>query len=206
MQMLFALHLYFCDAFLSTIEIFLSPISWKVLDFQGEKAVLSSRMAAAAASAAASAAPFDDDALRQQVAHLDQALKAEQRRAAEYYAQLTEALSSRGMGGGMSTTATTPSRSPLGPRTGKKSDDVPSRLPGVAGGDVYDPETAVLEGASAAFLPLAGWLRGRGGALALPAAAVGLLDKMTVALYRRPMARVVLMLYLLILHLAVFLF
>ena len=88
---------------------------------------------------------------------------------------------------------------------GKKVDDRPG-LPGAAGGGAYDPESAVLQGASSTFQPLAGWLRGRGGALAVPAAAAGLLDKLTVALYRRPLARIVLLMYVVLLHFAVLLF
>ena len=109
-----------------------------------------------------------------------------------------------------------PFKSPGGP--GKKSDDMPgvggAGLPGApppgGGGGLlgpYDPESAVLQGGSGgSFLPLAGWLRGRGGAaMAVPAAAVGLLDRLTVAMYRRPMVRVVMFVYLVLLHLAAFL-
>ena len=66
----------------------------QVLELQSEKAVASSRAATTAAS------PSELDALRQQLAHLDHALKSEQRRAAEYYAQLTEVMLSSQAGGG----------------------------------------------------------------------------------------------------------
>ena len=176
----------------------------QVLELQSEKAVASSRAATTAAS------PSELDALRQQLAHLDHALKSEQRRAAEYYAQLTEVMLSSqagGGGGGPSSQSgmgmmMSPARSP---GMGKKVDDRPG-LPGAAGSGAYDPESAVLQGASSTFQPLAGWLRGRGGALAVPAAAAGLLDKLTVALYRRPLARIVLLMYVVLLHFAVLLF
>ena len=142
-----------------------------------------------------------------QVAALESALKAEQHRAADYYSQLAQAsMSSRSVGA----STMSPFKSPGGP--GKKSDDMPGAggLPGAPSGSglgAYDPESAVLQGASGGtFLPLAGRLRGRGGVLAAPAAAIGLLDRLTVAMYRRPMVRVVVFLYLIFLHLAAFVF
>jgi hypothetical protein len=182
----------------------------QVLEMQSEKAVLSSRAASAAAS------PSEVDALRMQVTQLEAAVKGEQRRAAEYYAQLVDTMaaknmpapsgypgSSRGVYPGSA--ATTPAGSPemmgVYPGAGKKQDD---SLPGTSSGfRVYDPESAVLQGASTTFQPLAGWMRGRGRVLEAMASTAGLLDMMTVALYRRPGTRVVLFAYFVLLHLAV---
>ncbi|GAX72912.1 hypothetical protein CEUSTIGMA_g367.t1 [Chlamydomonas eustigma] len=176
----------------------------QVLELQSEKAVLSSRAANAAVS------PSEVDAFRMQVTQLEAALKGEQRRAAEYYAQLVDAMAARNMPAPpRSVNPASVVASPMGspgmmgayPGAGKKQDD---GLPGASSGfRVYDPESAVLQGASTTFQPLAGWMRGRGRALGVMASAAGLLDMMTVALYRRPGARVVLFVYFVLLHAAV---
>jgi hypothetical protein len=86
----------------------------------------------------------------------------------------------------------------------KKTDD--GALPSGAGGG-YDPESAMLQGASTTFQPLAGLLRGRGGApMAVLAVPAGLLDKLTVAMYRRPVARAALAMYFIVVHVMALLF
>ena len=66
---------------------------------------------------------------------------------------------------------------------------------------VYDPESAMLHGGAATFQPMAGMVRGRLGAFAVLPFAL-LLDKVTVALYNRPLYRLLYALYFVALHVA----
>ena len=60
----------------------------------------------------------------------------------------------------------------------------------------------MLQGAAATFQPLGGRLRGRRGAAGVLASVAGVLDKTSVALYRRPTARLVTAMYVVLLHVA----
>ncbi|GAX83718.1 hypothetical protein CEUSTIGMA_g11143.t1 [Chlamydomonas eustigma] len=174
------------------------------------------------------------DAMSLKVLRLEEALKEEQQRSAEYYTQLMEAAKYGSMeaakyahgpppavhGGGVGGMMVGPPDSTsvrvlpessylvLGGGAGKKQDDevMPHRSAAGLLTRVYDPESALLQGGSATFQPLAGWLRGRGGAVGGTLAwGAAVLDVGTVALYRRPAARVLLFAYIVLLHLAVLL-
>lgn len=70
-------------------------------------------------------------------------------------------------------------------------------------GPPYDAESAVLQGASTTFQPLAGLLQGRTGpepVFVLLAKGAAALDRLTVSLYVRPPARLALLLFLVLLH------
>lgn len=76
---------------------------------------------------------------------------------------------------------------------------------GVLAGLLHVSDDDVLAGASATFQPLGGLLRGRGGPEALLSAlgaAAKHADKLTVALYRKPVLRLAVLAYLVALHLA----
>jgi hypothetical protein len=73
-------------------------------------------------------------------------------------------------------------------------------------GPPYDAESAVLQGASTTYQPLAGLLQGRTGpepVFVLLAKGAAALDRLTVSLYVRPPARLALLLFLVLLHLLI---
>ena len=90
-----------------------------------------------------------------------------------------------------------------------------TRLPGSAAltnkkdeDDVYDIEAAVLTGAGGSFKPLSGAMRGAVFPLntRLAVAAAKRLDKLAVAVDRRPVVRGLLLVYFVLLHLFIVLF
>lgn len=69
--------------------------------------------------------------------------------------------------------------------------------------DSFDMESAVLTGGDALFKPLAGLIRGSAAGSAFPPLVRGaaLFDRAVVALYRRPVSRVAIAIYIVLLHL-----
>lgn len=130
---------------------------------------------------------------------MEAALRTEQRRVQEWYAQYGAASAAADVGAPGKNNGL--GDAILGGSSGdKKRDDAE----GMAGSHGWDPESAALHGASTTFQPMAGLIRGRGGrctpALTPMLGVLQLADRCGLALYKRPVMRGLFTLYLLMLH------
>ncbi|GIL44069.1 hypothetical protein Vafri_1628, partial [Volvox africanus] len=161
----------------------------QVMELQSERAVLLSR------ATQVDSLQVEVDALRHARVQLEMALRAEQRRNQAAGGMVLPP----GLGGPDGVGASSPERT-AGAAADKKRDDMASQL-----SRMYDPENAVLQGASTTFQPISGLLRGNCPPFASSTlgAAARLHDKVTVALYCRPTARLLFSTYVLLLHVLV---